>query len=771
MPVAATALVWAKPQEGLGGKAPDPRRGHTLTLLPKEYRCTVLLFGGKDAVSGRHCNDLWQLDVGDLTPPRRGTWQWTQLTVKPTIDGLPSRRGGHSATVFRNYFVIFGGLGPEGLLNDVAALDLDNMEWKAPSTSGQPPIRRHQHSSCTFARQLVVFGGFSEYGDCENDIAVLDMDSWNWFVPKLTGEPPSPRMAHSATRFGKDMLVYGGYCVPETDGEKCYLSDVFVLKTDTWTWSTPEMSSAVPSSLERAGHLAEAINDVLLIVGGRGETPQDLCDIWTLDTTNWVWAKPTPVPEIPIAVCPAVSEHGMFLFGAPYSNDCPTDSRHLSAVSRLIIWGGHLQGKTTTSQKAFVLECPNVEYADDPDVFLPEAEAVGNSVIQRPETASQRNWQILDSQITFPRNGILVQWQLWANEAGTVRLQVYRPVAREGRAARMKHPYKLVGENVVTVKETGFCRVHVVDRDQIEVQKGDYIGYRIDADSKLLSGEWPHRLQAGERVDKNGSAVTPSGVVAFEYHTSENPTDIDAKHTGHLCRFCTHEYKGIDEILDFNDDHARNHVGITLYNFRVFSLTAVIVPAPDQTPMPQAEVEEAEKEADLLYIINDPTLAPGPKAVLVDLRDERLLQLSAPGMGMATTGRVRKGGAKKGGKPTNNTSPAKMRGGESPAKGRPGNDSPLRKSGADTQGKGATEKTGGVSKMASAKKLEVGEGPKTPLPKPVLDGRRLPDSERLPKELEMRERELREGTGPYPPPVPHKTQKDGDDDGEIEESG
>ena len=324
MPVAATALVWAKPQEGLGGKAPDPRRGHTLTLLPKEYRCTVLLFGGKDAVSGRHCNDLWQLDVGDLTPPRRGTWQWTQLTVKPTIDGLPSRRGGHSATVFRNYFVIFGGLGPEGLLNDVAALDLDNMEWKAPSTSGQPPIRRHQHSSCTFARQLVVFGGFSEYGDCENDIAVLDMDSWNWFVPKLTGEPPSPRMAHSATRFGKDMLVYGGYCVPETDGEKCYLSDVFVLKTDTWTWSTPEMSSAVPSSLERAGHLAEAINDVLLIVGGRGETPQDLCDIWTLDTTNWVWAKPTPVPEIPIAVCPAVSEHGMFLFGAPYSNACPT---------------------------------------------------------------------------------------------------------------------------------------------------------------------------------------------------------------------------------------------------------------------------------------------------------------------------------------------------------------------------------------------------------------------------------------------------------------
>jgi len=174
---------------------------------------------------------------------------------------------GHSATIFRNFFVIFGGMGPEGLLNDVSALNLDSMEWVPPSTSGLPPIRRHQHSSCTFARNLVIFGGFSEYGDVENDISVLDMDSWKWTVPKLTGEPPCPRMSHTATRFGKDMLCYGGYCLPETAGEKRYLSDVFVLKTDTWTWSAPDMGSAVPSSLERAGHTADAVNDLLLILG------------------------------------------------------------------------------------------------------------------------------------------------------------------------------------------------------------------------------------------------------------------------------------------------------------------------------------------------------------------------------------------------------------------------------------------------------------------------------------------------------------------------
>jgi hypothetical protein len=462
-----------------------------------------------------------------------------------------------------------------------------------------------------------------------------------------------------------------------------------------------------------------------------------------------VWSKPTPVPEIPIAVCPAISDHAMVAYGAPYSNGCPTSSTHLSAIPRFIIWGGQMQAAEANKTKIYNLECPEVEYGAEPDVYLPELEEVGNSVVKRPETASQRNWQVLDAEVAFPRNSIIVQWQVWVNEPGTVRLQVYRAVPREGRAARMKHPYRLVGENVVTLREKGFCAVHVVDRDQVEVQRGDVIGMRIDSDLHLIPGDWPHRLQAGERVDKSGTAVTPSGVVAFEYHASDNPTEPDARHGGHLCRYCTHEYMGIDEILDFNDDGARNHVGLTLYSYRILSMAAVIVPAPDQTPMPQVEVEEEEKESRLLYLINDPTLASGPKAVLADLREQRLLEANNPA-GLATTGRIRKGGAKKGGKPAHNTTPAKLRGDASPAKGR-GGESPLKKTSGDA--KGATDAS--ASGKVSTKTVEVGEGAKAPLAKPVLDGRRLPEGERLPKELEMRERELREGTGPYPAPIAH----------------
>ena len=53
-------------------------------------------------------------------------------------------------------------------MNDVAALDLESWEWQVPAIIGIPPLRRHQHASCAIYNQLIIFGGFSQYGDCEN---------------------------------------------------------------------------------------------------------------------------------------------------------------------------------------------------------------------------------------------------------------------------------------------------------------------------------------------------------------------------------------------------------------------------------------------------------------------------------------------------------------------------------------------------------------------------------------------------------------------------
>jgi hypothetical protein len=120
--------------------------------------------------------------------------------TNPAVGEPPVAREGHSASVFRNNLLIFGGLSLEGLLNDVMALDLDFLEWHKPPVAGMPPIRRYQHSSCTFARKLVIFGGFSEYGDVEHDLHALDMATYKWSTPETQGAPPAARMGHTATR-------------------------------------------------------------------------------------------------------------------------------------------------------------------------------------------------------------------------------------------------------------------------------------------------------------------------------------------------------------------------------------------------------------------------------------------------------------------------------------------------------------------------------------------------------------------------------------------
>ncbi|KAJ1492336.1 hypothetical protein T484DRAFT_1771645 [Baffinella frigidus] len=164
--VSSGTLTWT----GLHGFEPTNRAGHSLTVLPREHGNAILMFGGRE-LNGGQTNDLYRFDVGECRSPRRGTWMWSMQPTAPSRDPPPPPREGHSATIFRNYFVIFGGLGLDGLLNDIYHFDLDTLVWSRPETSGVLPIRRHQHSSCTFSRNLVIFGGYSEYGDSENDVA------------------------------------------------------------------------------------------------------------------------------------------------------------------------------------------------------------------------------------------------------------------------------------------------------------------------------------------------------------------------------------------------------------------------------------------------------------------------------------------------------------------------------------------------------------------------------------------------------------------------
>jgi len=616
-----SSLLWRKSEEGMGSIRPNPRTGHTLTLVDKHYDSRVYLFGGRDVSSGKHSNELFSLEVGNLHPPRTGRWIWSTVTAKSQHGKLPEGREGHSATAFRKFLVFFGGLGREGLKNDVFTFDLDSLEWSTPPLTGELPIRRYHHSSCTFGREWVHFGGYSEYGDCEDDTFVLNMDKWKWYKPRVSGKPPSRRMSHSASRFGRSMLVFGGFSVSDGQDDSCYLCDVHVLSIDKWTWSSPKIGNAVPNSLPRGGHCAQRVDNQLLVLGGKSSFLQESCDVWLLDTVSWTWSKPAAYSEMPNAICGNIHGHDLVLFGAPYCKDRPTDTSHLSRP-KLILWGGE---QDKLSSQIFLLDIQDFEFDQQPDKILPEFTILGNAVVPRPYLPPYRNWQMIDTTLTVPRNSLIVKWQLWANDMGTIRMQVYRPVPREGLAAAMKHPYRLVGENVLTARTRGLLSFDVPEHEQVEAQTGDLLGIRVDSDV-ALGGQWPHKLAAGQRVDKLGHAATPSGVVAIDYGGIRESSNPEAAGAGNLCRYCVHDYLGVGKILNFDDNNRSNLVNMPIPTFLSISAAAFIVPLLDQSPAPQDEVEEQEKEPGLKHIIEDPTLPPLQKKALTELMEQRLLE-------------------------------------------------------------------------------------------------------------------------------------------------
>jgi len=307
----------------------------------------------------------------------------------------------------------------------------------------------------------------------------------------------------------------------------------------------------------------------------------------------------------------------------------------------------------------------------------------------------------------------------------------------------------------------------VAERDRIRVAKGDVVGMRIDNAAAAGAG-WPHKLQAGERADPHGQSGTPSGVVAFDAGPQTAPAaDPDVAHTGHHIRFTAADYPEIGGVLDFASGGQKDALGNAVHTFRTYSLCAMITPAADQAEQAAAELPPAEREAGLRYVIADPTLSDVPRRAMEEELERRLLE--APASTSPGKGTRRKGGAS----PSKSAvlTPARGTGG-----GVPGSGSLARTEGADsTRRRGGGKETGRdggkgqrPGETGTVKGLKAAEGARVPLKTPVMDGRRMPDGERMPKEVAMRESGRLGGTAASltRPPAPVFA----DDEGEAEVS-
>jgi N-acetylneuraminic acid mutarotase len=274
------SLSWS--QEPFTGDAPEPRGGHSATLVGTD----VFVFGG--ANSETTFGDVYKLDLVQR--------HWTRA-VPSGCPAVPSRRTNHAAIAdAHGRIYIMGGTDAEShFLNDMWILNVyaDAKDWpdgntfpivwEKPSVTGHVPEARSGHSFTLVDRKVILFGGYTAAGNVANDVHLYNLDSQEWVPATVAGSVvPAPRQAHSAARHGRDVIIAGGCDVSEVHPE-CF-NDVWILNTIDMRWI--RKSSDAVSWFAREGHSAVFVRGRMFAFGGCRLTAECYSDMAVFDTSD-----------------------------------------------------------------------------------------------------------------------------------------------------------------------------------------------------------------------------------------------------------------------------------------------------------------------------------------------------------------------------------------------------------------------------------------------------------------------------------------------------
>jgi len=169
--------------------------------------------------------------------------------VDINTNSCPPGRLCHTAVTNNNKMYIYGGhiTQPSSeyfhtVKQDLYEYDLITRGWREiPVSEGAP--RRTEHTAVVYNNSMVIFGGYSGNG-YENSVMVFNFAAQAWQQLVAQGEAPSARSAHTAVVVGNSMYIFGGW-----NGLHC-MNDLHELnfETNTWTLICADTSQASRAS-------------------------------------------------------------------------------------------------------------------------------------------------------------------------------------------------------------------------------------------------------------------------------------------------------------------------------------------------------------------------------------------------------------------------------------------------------------------------------------------------------------------------------------------
>ncbi|PKB93532.1 hypothetical protein RhiirA5_441032 [Rhizophagus irregularis] len=217
------SIVWSIPKiTGI-----NPIRKWEITGIINNNGRMYLWSGNTNTV---YANEMLILDTINLN--------WS----KGSIINAPTSRCNYGAALLPNNKIIYIGgdnddssaynnntlnidKGTALTLSEIYIYDMINDNWDTKVTSGKIPSNRAGFSAVLGldGKRIIIFGGyFINPGYLDTTLYVLDLNNYNWYIPKISGKIPKPRALHEANVIGKYMVVsFGKYNI------LCYCSSYF----------------------------------------------------------------------------------------------------------------------------------------------------------------------------------------------------------------------------------------------------------------------------------------------------------------------------------------------------------------------------------------------------------------------------------------------------------------------------------------------------------------------------------------------------------------
>merc|ERR1719197_77553 len=130
-----------------------------------------------------YLNDMHAFDLDDTES------KWKQIKYANTA---PCPRIGHTAVVWGNSMIIFGGYvlvnEKYQYSNEVQMFSFETLRWTSIKCSSTPPCERMNAASVIARGKLIIFGGKNSLNEALQDLWELDLVSFRWTELRCNGE-------------------------------------------------------------------------------------------------------------------------------------------------------------------------------------------------------------------------------------------------------------------------------------------------------------------------------------------------------------------------------------------------------------------------------------------------------------------------------------------------------------------------------------------------------------------------------------------------------